>query len=226
MVWGEAGSWNSERLTAVLTGLQEETVLCIHQSELWEQEGWESQAGSGLSDPLFIPGGIVLALARIGLLKEVARNIPSCEDHACPLLSNCPYASDFQEGDTGGSRRPKRSRKFRPTPEGLALRREPERFAELVKKHPIVEWLARRFSEQPKWSRFALAEAWLEAALAQIREAHAGSACDHSSDSSRWLFGGARRELAACLTLLVGLGWLVWEDCGLTLRLADRWWDS
>lgn len=196
-----------EALAERLAAFGENAVICLHQAEL--------------EYPGALAPGVLLLLGRLQLLHPLTQRIPRCREHSCPLTDRCPYAGDFEGSGGASSVRRKSWRKFRVTAETHAFLRRPECLAEQLPQHPTVRWLAERFAGRPCWSRFALAEAWLTGALA---------ADVHSSDpaSLGWVptpgFDGSRRELAACLALLAGLGWLRWESDGLTLCLVQPWW--
>lgn len=188
----------------------ENAILCLHQAEL--------------EYPGALAPGVLLLLGRLKLLHPLTQRIPRCREHSCPLADRCPYTGDFE--DRGGSSgvRPKGWRKYRITAESLVFIQQPERLTEYLPKHPAVRWLGQRFAEHPEWSSFQLAERWLADALAVVGPVPA-SAEKPETTASQPDFEGSRRELAACLAILVGLGWLQWEqEDGLTLHLRQPWW--
>jgi hypothetical protein len=192
-------------LAARLARLGENGIACIHQAEL--------------GDPEAPPGGVLRLLGDLGLLDSLRTRILPCQEHDCPLIPSCPYVTDFaRDASSSRSDRPKSGRKFQANELTRQLVADPELLARFLPSHPIAQWLAARFAECPDWTVFALAEAWLEAALAD-QEPAGTPAQPRPTD-----FAGTRRELAACVALLVGLGWLAWENEGRNLRLVQRWW--
>ncbi len=193
----------AERFAAFAPG----TILCVHQAELGQ--------------PGAIPSGVLLVLGRVGLLVALRQRIPSCVEHDCALVARCPYVADFAREERSRSERPKSGRKFRVTEATFAFAEDPSLLATLLAQHPVVRWLAERFVERAEWTPFALAKTWLEAA----KEAAAGP---RRSADGAWEttpdFDGSRRELASCIALLVGFGYLAWEHEGLVLRLVRPWW--
>jgi len=155
-------------------------------------------------------------LASFGLLNPIKTRIPACADHGCPLLGQCQHQADFDPG--ANPRMPKGNRKFRRAPEGAAVAVDAGLLARLACEHRLAGLVASALRDG-KASIFALAEALLELDLAQVeREGAADPAV-------------RRRELGAYLRLLEALGWLRFDDDGLTVRAfwppADRvspWW--
>lgn len=194
-------------LAEQLAAFGENGIICLHQAEL--------------EYPGALMPGVVLLLARLQLLRPLTQRIPRCREHSCPLTDRCPYSGDFEDGGGSSSVRRKSWRKFRMTSESQALLQRPELLAERLPEHPAARWLAERFAGRPCWSRFALAEAWLAEALAA--NVHSSDPASLSSAPTPG-FDGSRRELAACLALLAGLGWLRWESDALTLCLVHPWW--
>ncbi len=203
----EALVLDPEELARRLAALGQGAVLCVHQAELGE--------------PAAIPGGVLLALGGIGLLAPLAQRIPPCPEHGCALISHCPYAGDFVAGERASGDRKKSGRKFRVTATSLRFAQRPQLLGELLPQHPVARWLAERFAERAAWTTFALAEAWLAAAEEATPQPRrpAGGTAEATLD-----FDGSRRELAGCIALLVGLGWLAWENEECSLRLVHRWW--
>jgi hypothetical protein len=200
-------------LAGQLASLSEGSVLCLHQAEL-------GAAGA-------LPAGYLLLLGRLGWLQVLRQRVPACSEHDCPLVTRCPYVADFAPGEQVKSVRPKGGRKFRVTAKTREFVAHPALLAEALPAHPAVRWLADRFRAQAQWTPFALAEAWLAAALAAA--GGVGDQPDPATDGIRPDplgpdYDGSRRELAACIALLAGLGWLAWEDDGRILRLARPWW--
>ncbi|MDW8060730.1 MAG: hypothetical protein RMK01_11715 [Thermomicrobium sp.] len=196
-------------LAAQLAALGDQGIACLHQGEL-EQPG-------------ALPSGVLLVLAGLGILQPLTTRIPSCPEHGCPLVPRCPYVRDFERSDRSQSSRAKGGRKFRVVRETGHLVRQPAVLAELLPQHPVVRWLAQCFARRERWSRFELATAWLDQALACADRAGAPQD-DRSPATPSPDFDGSRRELAACLALLAGLGWLDWEQDGFTVRLVHPWW--
>ncbi|MDW8060212.1 MAG: hypothetical protein RMK01_09070 [Thermomicrobium sp.] len=188
-----------------LAALGRRAVVCVHQAEL--------------GAPGALPAGVLLVLGAIGVVEPLRQRIPACEEHGCELLPRCPFAADFAHGDRSGSRRPKGGRKFRVPDATLAYAESPGRLREMLPAHPVARWLAERFAARSEWTRFELAEAWLAAALEATGLRRSKDSATEAPD-----FEGSRRELAACLALLVGCGYLVWTREGLALRLVEPWW--
>ncbi|MFN3335930.1 MAG: hypothetical protein ACK42I_00320 [Thermomicrobium sp.] len=188
----------------------EDAIFCVHQAEL------------GL--PGALAPGVLLLLGRLKLLHPLTQRIPRCREHGCPLTDRCPYVGDF-DGDAGGSSgRRKGWRKFRMTAQSQALIQRPELLAELLPAHPAARWLGQRFAERRDWSCFQLAERWLADALAVVGPVPVPAEKPDTS-AAQPDFEGSRRELAACVAILVGLGWLRWgQEDGLTLHLRRPWW--
>jgi hypothetical protein len=150
-------------------------------------------------------------LASFGLLNPIKTRIPACADHGCPLLGQCQHQADFDPG--ANPRMPKGNRKFRRAPEGAAVAVDAGLLARLASEHRLAGLVASALRDG-KASIFALAEALLELDLAQLEAEGA------SEPAVR------RRELGAYLRLLEALGWLRFDDDGLTVRAfwppADR----
>lgn len=142
-------------------------------------------------------------LASFGLLNPIKTRIPACADHGCPLLGQCEYQADFDHG--ANPRLPKGNRKFRRAPEGMAVAVDAGLLARLASEHRLAGLVASALRDG-KASVFALAEALLDLDLAQLE------AEGVSEPVVR------RRELGAYLQLLETLGWVQFEDDGLTLR--------
>ncbi len=196
----------STTLAERLARLGANGITCVHQAEQ--------------GDPEALPGGVLRLLGDLGLLDSLRTRVPDCQEHGCPLIPSCPYVTDFARGASSArSDHPKSGRKFRTNELTRQLVADPTLLAHRIPSHPIAQWLAARFAERPEWTVFALAEAWLAAALAD-REPSRAPARPWMAD----FFAGTRRELAACIGLLVGLGWLAWENEGRILRLVQRWW--
>lgn len=197
-------------LAEQLAAFGENAILCLHQAEL--------------EYPGALAPGVLLLLGRLKLLHPLTQRIPRCREHSCPLTDRCPYTGDFEDRGGSSSVRPKGWRKFRMTAESHALIQRPELLAEQLPKHPAAHWLGQRFAERSEWSCFRLAERWLADALAVVGPV-AAPAEKPKTTASQSDFEGSRRELAACLAILVGLGWLQWEqEDGLTLHLRQPWW--
>ncbi len=192
-------------LASQLAAFGENSIMCVHQAEL--------------EYPGALAPGVLLLLGRIKLLHPLTRRIPRCYEHNCPLTTRCPYTRDFEDKDGRG----KGGRKFQLTTESRAFIRRPELLAECLPQHPAAQWLGQRFAERRIWSCFELAERWLTDALAVVDRAAAPvSGTDKTPTQPD--FEGSRRELAACLAILVGLGWLRWEQDGRALQLIRPWW--
>lgn len=150
-------------------------------------------------------------LAGLGLLTPINTRIPPCEAHGCPLLGQCEHEADF--APDSNTRTPKGNRKFRRAPEGVAVAVDAGLLARLASEHRLAGLVASALRDG-KASSFALAEALLELDLAQLEAEGA------SEPAVR------RRELGAYLRLLEALGWLRFDDDGLTVRAfwppADR----
>lgn len=155
-------------------------------------------------------------LAGLGLLAPINTRIPPCEAHGCPLLGQCELEADFAPG--ANPRMPKGNRKFRRAPEGAAVAADAALLDRLASEHRLAGLVASALRDG-KVSIFTLAEALLELDLAQVeREGAADPAV-------------RRRELGAYLRLLEALGWVQFEDGGLTLRAlwppadpVSPWW--
>lgn len=195
----------AERLAA----FGENAVICLHQAEL--------------EYPGALAPGVLLLLGRLQLLHPLTQRIPRCREHSCPLTDRCPYAGDFEGSGGASSVRRKSWRKFRLTAESYAFIHRPELLVERLPEHLVVRWLAQRFSEHDMWSSFQLAERWLNDALTAVDQG-AVAAEEADSSAARPDFEGSRRELAACLAILVGLGWLEWEQDRQAFRLIRPWW--
>ncbi len=190
-------------LAATLARLAPETVLCLHQCEFDVAEA--------------LPAGLLLVLADLGQLKPLQQRIPSCDEHPCPARNRCSYVADF--APKSNARRG--GRKFRlatgpPAPE--AFRAFLDR---ALPTHPVARWLAKCYAERSSWTVPELAAAWYWAAR---RQAEVELVETSSPASGEVEFDGSRRRLAACVALLVGLGYLRWTREGLELRLARQWW--
>lgn len=142
-------------------------------------------------------------LAGLGLLTPINTRIPPCEAHGCPLLGRCEHEADFVP--EANPRMPKGNRKFRRAPEGAAVAVDAGLLARLASEHRLAGLVASALRDG-KASIFTLAEALLEFDLAQLEAEGA------SEPAVR------RRELGAYLRLLEALGWLRFEDDGLTVR--------
>ncbi len=142
-------------------------------------------------------------LAGLGLLTPIDTRIPPCDAHGCPLLGQCEHEADFAPGSS--PRQPKGNRKFRRAPEGAAVAADAALLERLVSAHRLARLVASALRDG-KASIFTLAEALLEHDLAQVESGAA------SVPPIR------RRELGAYLRLLEALGWVRFEDDGLTLR--------
>ncbi len=142
-------------------------------------------------------------LAGLGLLTPINTRIPPCEAHGCPLLGQCEHEADFVPDSN--PRTPKGNRKFRRAPEGAAVAADAALLDRLALEHRLARLVASALRDG-KASIFTLAEALLELDLAQVEREGATDPVVR------------RRELGAYLRLLEALGWLRFEDDGLTLR--------
>lgn len=150
----------------------------------------------------------VETLAGLGLVKPIRQRIPDCDEHACPLRTECRFVSLFAEGRPGRS-----GKKYRLAPLGEQALTDDEALAQLAGlAHQLP--LARRIlaalaADGGTLTIFALNTALLDESLAAL--ASAGE------------FGEAvfsRGELAATLTLLAALDLIGSDGYHVTLRMA------
>lgn len=142
-------------------------------------------------------------LAKLGLVIPIKTRVPACDAHGCPLLGQCEHELDFAPGAT--SRQPKGNRKFRRAPQGAAVADDVALLEQLLAAHPLAELVADALQEG-RVSVFSLAQLLLERELAALDIGNAGEEVFR------------RREVGAYLRLLESLGWVRFEDEGLTLR--------
>ncbi|MCM8749223.1 hypothetical protein NET02_08705 [Thermomicrobiaceae bacterium CFH 74404] len=142
-------------------------------------------------------------LAGLGLLTPINTRIPPCEAHGCPLLGQCEHEADF--APDSNTRTPRSNRKFRRAPKGADVAADAALLDRLASEHRLAALVAGAL-RGGKASVFTLAQALLEADLAQVE------AGGETAPAVR------RRELGAFLRLVEALGWVQFEDGGLTLR--------
>jgi len=142
-------------------------------------------------------------LAGLGLLAPIKTNIPPCDAHGCPLLGACEYEADFAPGVSKGV--PKGNRKFRRASQGAAVAADPTLLARIVSEHPLAELVARVLRDGQA-TIFDLARALLERDLAIVQEETEVAPVVR------------RSEMGAYLRLLEALGWIRFEDSGVTVR--------
>jgi hypothetical protein len=164
--------------------------------------------GVGCHYRLRAEGGLgVGLLAALGLVRPIRQRIPDCQEHACPLRGDCPFARLFAEGAAGRS-----GKKYRLAPLGEAALRDAtilRQVGEAARALPLARRVLAVLSETGgPLTIFALNTALLDQSLAALAE---------DGDPGEAAFD--RGELAGLLALLTNLGAIAYDGYQVALAM-------